>query len=389
MKNIAIICEYNPMHNGHIHQINEIKKIYPNSRIIALMSGSFVQRGEVSILNKFDKAEIAIKNGIDLVIEIPNIISLQSADYFSHYCVKIIDELNIVDYISFGIEDDINKFNSNINSILFNEDKIFDLQKKYIDNGESYKKSFIMALDDLQIDSSILKKPNNTLAFLYIKALKKLKSSINILPIQRHDGGYESDKLDNFIFQSASTIRNEFKNNSDISKFVPIETFNKLKTSKLVEIDDYSNIFYYKSMIEKKSPKDIAGYENGILNLLLNNFNGNLIESIHKSHNRRYSITRLNRFIFNYLLDITNDDIKSLNNINYILPLKFNKIGTSILRDIKENSIIEIINDIVKYTEDIENQRYLDIDIKAYKLANFYDFNILNRLYKEIPYVNK
>lgn len=388
MKNIAIICEYNPMHNGHIHQISQIKKRFPDSRIIALMSGSFVQRGEASILNKFDKAEIAVLNGVDLVIEIPAIVSLQSADYFAHYCVKILNEMSIVDYISFGIEDELDNFNSNVEKIINDKDKIDKLQKELIKSGNSYKKAFLLSLDKLNIDSSILKKPNNTLAFLYVIALKKINSTIIPFPIRRLDGGYDSSNLDEFKFQSASTIRSEFKNNKDISKYTPKETVLKLEVSNIVSIDDYSDIFYYKASIQKFSPDHIAGYENGMLNLLLNNFTGSLSEAIKKSHNKRYSLSRLNRFVFNYLLEIKTKDVLELNNLKYISPLKFNNRGADMIKQIKKISDIEIINNIVRFTENLNNQRYLNIDIKAYKLQNIFKIKDIDRIYKEIPYLN-
>ncbi|MDU5215604.1 MAG: nucleotidyltransferase family protein, partial [Finegoldia magna] len=104
--NIAIVCEYNPFHFGHLHQIDQIKKIFPESNIIAIMSGSVVQRGEFSILDKLHKTRIALEHGIDCVIEIPSVFSLQSAQNFSYYAIKIIDTIGC-DYVSFGIETEI------------------------------------------------------------------------------------------------------------------------------------------------------------------------------------------------------------------------------------------------------------------------------------------
>lgn len=366
MRNIAIICEYNPMHNGHIYQIKKIKEEFPNSNIIILMSSSFVQRGEPSILNKFDKAEIAIKNGVDLVLEMPTIISLQSADFFAHYSVKILNMLKIVDYISFGIEDDIKVFKKIYKEIQENKLLIDELIKTGINNGFSYKKSFINALDKLNINSSLFEKPNNTLAFQYISSLKKLNSNIKIFPIKRCDGGYNKKEIDNFEFQSATTLRNLIIKNEDISHFVPIEVLKKISNYKFYNLNNYSNIFYYTANIEKRCPKNIAGYENGMLNLINKNFKNSLSESIELSHNKRYSISRLKRFIFNYLLNITNEDIKKLNNLSYIRPLAFNKNGTQILKAIKENSKIEIINNIANLKDNI----FIEIDKKAYILHN-------------------
>ena len=104
--NIAIVCEYNPFHFGHLHQINEIKKVFPKANIIAIMSGNVVQRGEFSVLDKLYKTKISLEYGVDCVIEIPSVFSLQSAQNFGYYAIKIIDAIGC-DYVSFGIESEI------------------------------------------------------------------------------------------------------------------------------------------------------------------------------------------------------------------------------------------------------------------------------------------
>lgn len=387
MKNIGIIAEYNPMHLGHIHQIKAIKEIYPQSNIIVLMSGSFVQRGEPSILNKFDKAEIAVKKGVDLVLEMPNTVSLQSADYFAYYSTMILNKLNILDYLSFGVESkDFTSLIANFEDIYLNTHMIENKLKTYIDQGLSYKQSYIRSLDELGIDSSFMKQPNNTLAFNYYKSLRELKSNINVLPIFRNDNGYNNDKVSDKTFQSASTIRKLVQENKDISAYVPLESKIKLEKSPKYYLDDYSDLFYYKSLIIQKDPSPIAGYEPGILNLLKNNFGKTLSETVDLSHNKRHSKARLRRFIFNYLLDITTEDVNSLDKINYIRPLAFNDKGRKVLKEIKDNSDILILNNFTDIKDNcIEN--LVNIDMKSYKLHNIRSRQ-LNRLdYTYMPYI--
>lgn len=370
MKNIAIICEYNPMHNGHIHQINKIKEIYPDSNIIILMSGSFVQRGEPSILDKFDKAEISLKNGVDLVLEMPTAISVQSANYFSYFSVKILESLNFIDYLSFGIESDTSEFNNSFNTILENEEKIWRIQKQYIELGHSYKRSYAQAIIDLKLPiAEDFNQPNNTLALQYMFALNSLNSNIKPLLINRKDGGYNNEIQDNFDFQSATTIRKMIKDNKDISKYVPKETKDKINF--ICELDDFTELFIYKSQVMNVNPDDIAGYENGMLNLLVNNFENNLSTTIEKCHNKRYSKSRLRRFVINYLLDVKDSDIYMLKYISFIRPLAFNDKGRMLISELKNNDEIEIIHKISDTNNlSIENKRILEIDHSAYMLRN-------------------
>ena len=105
MKVIGLIAEYNPFHNGHLYKINKIKELYPDSIIIAVVSSSFTQRGDISILNKWDKTNICLDNGIDIVIELPFVFATQSSDIFAKGAVQILEHLNI-DTLVFGTESD-------------------------------------------------------------------------------------------------------------------------------------------------------------------------------------------------------------------------------------------------------------------------------------------
>ena len=119
---IGIIAEYNPFHNGHLYMINKIKEMYPESTLVCVMSGNFTERGDVSIINKWKKTEIAIKNGIDLVIELPFAYASQSSDYFAYGSIKLLDSLK-VDRLIFGSEtNDIELFNRLVDVQLNNKE---------------------------------------------------------------------------------------------------------------------------------------------------------------------------------------------------------------------------------------------------------------------------
>lgn len=372
MNIFAIITEYNPMHNGHIYQINSIKKRFPDSMIIILMSGSFVQRGEPSFINKYSRAFAAVNNGVDLVLEIPTIISLQSANYFTKYSIKLLNKLNILSFLSFGIEEsDISGFLNSFDLYWENRHAISKIQKEYILKGNSYKVSFNKALSEFVKNSQSLSNPNNTLGFGYLKALREFDSDIIPLPVTRIDDGYHKKNISENIFQSATAIRTAVENSLDVSGFVPPDINISLKNDFLHSIDDYSSIFYQLAFVDNKAAENIAGYENGMLNLLKSNFSLNLSDMVEKSHNKRYSISRLRRFLMNYILDIDWEKISLLDFINYIRPIAFNDNGAKILNLIKNKSDVEIINkprDITKLDE--SNRKLFELDLKAYRLYN-------------------
>ena len=168
MKVIGIVCEYNPFHNGHKYQIEKIKEKYKNSIIVLCMSSSFTQRGEISVINKFDKTKIALNNGADLVVELPYIYTVESSDIFARYALEILNYLKI-DELCFGCEsDNIDDLINNANIQLYNE--TYDVKvKKYMNEGYNYPTSLNKALIDL--GGKNIDKPNDTLALSYIREL--------------------------------------------------------------------------------------------------------------------------------------------------------------------------------------------------------------------------
>ena len=169
MKIIGIIAEYNPFHLGHLYQIKKVKEKYPDSIVIVVISSSFTQRGDISLLNKWDKTKIALDNGIDLVIELPFVYATQSSDIFAKGAIEILNNLKI-DTLIFGTERDNIKDLELLADIQINNKEYQKKVKEYLNKGSNYATATNKALEDItniKVDT-----PNDLLALSYIKQIK-------------------------------------------------------------------------------------------------------------------------------------------------------------------------------------------------------------------------
>ncbi|MDO5018251.1 MAG: nucleotidyltransferase family protein [Lagierella massiliensis] len=395
MKNIAIISEYNPFHNGHQFQINEIKKKFPNSNVISIMSGNFVQRGEPSILNKFERCKNAIESGVDLVLQIPTIYSLQSAENFALGSFKILDSLNIVDYLSFGTETtDFFKLYE-VGKIQFeNKIKINQLITKFMSNGHSYPKAFEIATREIvHYDLKNLFTSNNILALEYIKSKFKINSSIDFIPIIRRGSNYLDNEFKENIQPSATAIRNMVYNNKlyKIKDYVPEDTFDSL--SLVNKNPDFFKILKYNFIILNKNHNKITGFEKGIDDLIKKNLKqtDNFDEFITKSKSKRYKEARLKRFILNDLLDIYKEfiDLSMRESPKFVQVLGFNHKGEKILREISNKSIVKLIVNKKDFNlEDELSKKMYSIEEKSTNLYNIIT-GLTKSEYEYMPYVKK
>ena len=215
-KVLGIIAEYNPFHNGHLHHLEESKKVTGSSYTIAVISGNFTQRGSTSLIDKWSKTKSALQCGVDLVLELPVLYSISSAENFADGAVKILDSLKIVDYLSFGSETaDVNLLSS-FAEVLYKEPREYrTLLSHELKKGLSFPKArenaLMMYLNNIRKYANVLSSPNNILGIEYIKALKKYKSNIEPISIPRYETGYNDfDYTGNIA--SATAIRNIIKN---------------------------------------------------------------------------------------------------------------------------------------------------------------------------------
>ena len=399
-KVIGIIAEYNPFHNGHLYHFKESLKVTDSSYSIAIISGNFTQRGSTSLVDKWAKTEMAIKNGIDLVIELPLLYSISSAENFAEGAIKILDSLKIVDYLSFGSESGNLSTLNMIVDVLNKEPKAYkNILSHELSKGLSFPKArenaLLMYLNDIRRFSNVLSSPNNILGIEYLKALKKLKSPITPITIERYNARYH-DTTYNGNVASATAIRNIVKNNGwDIlRKVVPENTFSiLLENIKVGHIVPDLSVFEKQIIynLRKMSIQEIAelpdvseGLENAIKNTA--NSCNSVVEFLNIIKSKRYTNTRIQRILLYALLGITKKDMTlSKKSTPYIRILGFNNKGKYLISEIaKANPKLEIITSVKKYmdTSNNKNSKYiLEKDIWATNVYTIgYEYDSWNNL---------
>lgn len=402
MKIIGIIAEYNPFHNGHIYQINKTKEKFENSAIVALMSGSFVQRGEPALIDKWSRAQMALDNGVDLVLELPTMFSTQTAELFAKGAINIFNSLNTIDYISFGSESgDMNTLMELAKILVKKPTSYLELLDKELNNNNSFPIARSLALSNYLNNpeiNNILNNSNNILAIEYLKELLVLNSNIKPLTIKRSGGLYGDSSLDH-KFASATAIREHIHNPKDIKPYVPTKTFELINSNinNLNNLNNYEEILLY--LLRTLSHRDMDNVfdgDSGLGNRILNNSEryNNLDEIISNSISKIHTRTRVQRVLIQILLDINKTDVlNSLNSSNeFIRILGSNKKGLSVLRNIKQNSNIEIINRFSDYkkSKNTKTKLLLELDKKATDV--FYlplKSNSMNMDFFTSPYIKK
>ena len=357
---VGIIAEYNPFHNGHLYHIEKVKEMFPDSPIILVLGGNFTERGDISILDKWEKTAIAIKNGIDLVVELPFAFSCASADIFAKGSIDILNHLGVTDLVFGSESDDIEGIKKLVETELSNPD--FDnLVQVYLRMGYNYPTSLSKALEDITGDC--FKLPNDILGISYVKAIYSNNYKITPHTIKRTND-YHSKELDNMSINSATSIREALLNNKDIKNGVPSITYDYLKNKKIPKLDDYFNLLKYKII----SCNDLTIYnlvDSGIATKLkkeiLNSYSFDELINKVKSKNLTYS--RLSRTLIYILCDYTKDMAKEFKEVKYIRLLGFSNKGRDYLNKIKKAVDIPIIS---KFTR--EKDKMLEYEYKITKI---------------------
>ncbi len=346
MKKIGIVVEYNPFHNGHLYQIQKIKEKFGKDCFISVvMSGDFVQRGEVSFLNKWEKTKIALENEVDLVVELPVYYAIQNAEIFSKMAVKILDYLGMEIQV-FGAENDEIKIFEEIITLQKSDEYNKKIQEK-IKLGNNYILSQRKILEEYGYRDFI--KSNNILGLEYVRAI--LQDKLNIKPyiIKREISEYNEEKVEiereNFV--SASFIRKIF-DSKDEKKWMELKNFIPKNIHKFLINKMYNKNIEYKNikneflklvkyrMVIDDNKKILEIFDmteqlySRIFNAILNSTNYETF--LKKIKAKNISLKRIDRILLNILLDIRKLD----ENIDYIRVLGFNEIGREYLKKLKK-----------------------------------------------------
>lgn len=337
MRVIGIICEYNPFHLGHLYQIKKIKETIPDSLIICIFNGTFMQRGEVSIINKWDKTRICLEYGIDMVVELPFVFATQSSDIFAHGALKILNNLH-VDTLVFGSESNNVEILKTLAMTQINNEAFDNKVREYLDKGLNYPTALSKTLE--VITKYRIKEPNDILAVSYIKEIIKNNYSIEPVAIKRTND-YHGEIISGDII-NASLIRKMLTNGNDVSKYVPRATLKYLND--IPSKDKYYSLLKYQIINNIDNLDSFQTVDEGLNNLIKKNiYNANnLDELISSIKTKRYTYNRLNRMFTHILTNFKKEDNRGLE-INYVRLLGFNKKGRSYLNKIKKDMEISVV----------------------------------------------
>ena len=305
MKICAIICEFNPFHNGHKYLLEKARKITGCDGIICIMSGSFTQRGEMCIMDKFTRAKHAVSGGADCVIQLPAAFAVAPAEIFAKGAVKILSSVPEITHIAFGCESGNRDEFLNAAKVLLNESEKFKrILSEKLDSGESYIKSYAAAFEACGGNGELLAKPNNVLGLEYTKALMRINSNIKIVPVKRVGSGYNDSRLEE-NFSSATAIRQNL-NDPKIKNNIPDFVYDDLQNTAFGNYESMLRHSLFKSTAEKL--KKIYGCGEGLENRLKSLADKPVQEIIDSATSKRYSSSRIRRILCANALELFQDE---------------------------------------------------------------------------------
>lgn len=356
MKISGIICEYNPFHNGHAYHIEQTRKNGADY-IVAVMSGNFVQRGDVAVLDKFTRAKLAVKSGADLVIELPVAYCLSSAENFAKGAVYLLDGLGCIDEISFGSEcGDIDKLVYAMNKA----DEISQLEsvKILMDSGYTYPRAVTEILRETDKESAdIISEPNNILAVEYLRALQYFKSDIKPFTVKRAGALHDSTETSQ-DFASASYIREHI---SSARKFVP-EIWADALESGTASLGRLEKVILYR--IRTVSEEELFDMTDRLLGRIYGNQAGSLNELFESVKTKCYTMARIKRVILSLLIGITKTDTAGFP--PYARVIAFNERGREILAVTKKTKKIPVGMSLAKLGRlNCDAHRFAELESRA------------------------
>lgn len=403
MKVTGIIAEYNPFHQGHTYHLSRARELTGADRILVVMGGNFMQRGEPAIIDKYTRTEMALRNGADLVLELPAASATGSAEYFAEGAVELLDASGVVNELCFGSElGELEPLEKAAELLLEEPEDYQELLRAELKKGKTFPEARETALSAFLPEQSLLASPNNILAIEYIKALKRRKSSIRPLTIQRlgsyhgEDGqpaGAPHTVSGNLpeSFASASTIRCQLHTlekqivtsceqpafgslMTALAKELPPSSFGLLKdvllADRLVQAEDFSLPLHYRLM-QAKEPLEFSVYLDVSEELsrriysLRQEFTGwNAFLDLVRT--RQYTRSRVSRALLHILLDIRQEEVLPP---THLRVLGFRREASDLLSEIKKKSRLPLITKAAGHPELSEEIRISSL----YHLGNSYN----------------
>lgn len=360
LKLSAVIAEYNPFHNGHQYNLTKAKSLAENTAVI--MSGNFTQRGEIAILDKYQRAIHAIKGGADVVIELPSVYATANAEIFALGGVKIFDEIN-ADTLVFGAEkEDKQSFKTTAKEMLSESVDFKNTLKTHLKSGYTLVKAKSLAYEsNYNVDKDLLSSPNNILGLEYVKSILTLCPNRDFTPILRTDKGYLSTEICG-EFSSANAIRNNLENEK-ISLSLPPHVYGDLP-KQLPNLDKVllHAILSMPTNALGKTPDCTEGLENRIKKYAIESFS--VEELIKKVSTKRYTNTRIKRILINALLGIDNSLVKKARkSVPYVKILAIKKEKLHLLSTLSQAKLITCKKDYDNLNK--LDKKIFDVDVFA------------------------
>lgn len=359
MKILGLVVEYNPFHQGHLYHLQKAKELVEPDVTIAVMSGHFVQRGEVAISNKWTRATVAIKNSVDIIIELPFVYAVQSADYFAHGAIDLLAKIGVTDLV-FGSEDgNISKFIEIAKTIKDNQQEYDKLVKIQMQQGLRYPDACNQALSILL--NKTVTTPNDLLGLAYVKEVTAHDYPIELHCIKRTND-FHSLKVE--TISSASAIRHALKNKINIAN----QFCNYDEYQEFYFFDDLFPYLRYKLLTTSSNElKKLHLVDEGIENLLkdkINNCN-NMNDFVTSLTSKRYTRSRIQRMLVHILMNNTKELIQEAMQVDYLRILKMNQTGQNYLNTIKKGCDYKLVTNFSSYQHPA-----LELEFKATKLMS-------------------
>lgn len=380
----GIVAEYNPFHNGHAYHLQQAREATKADAVIVAMSGNYVQRGEPALLDKWHRAEMALQNGADLVLEIPTLFSCLSAEQYAQFAVRLLYDSGIVSHLCFGCE---NKAEEIVSAACLLQQEPAELQadiQKLLACGLSLASARGEALKMAfpQFPPSLWEMPNNILALEYCRAIEKLGSSIQIAGIPRLSASYHSSKIESSI-ASATAIRKSILTSSFplVKTAMPSAAFSILleaiqQEEAPVLFSSFSPFLQYcLRTLPPEQAECIESMGEGLSNRIRKaaEASRNMEDLLDTVKTKRYSYARIRRGLLHMILDIRQQDVAYWKNrsVPYIRVLGFRKQSEWLLGELQKNAAAPVLYHPGKTTLPPDSQAVLDKEVVAGRLYNW------------------